>query len=93
MAVFIVLGVIAGAGGFAPLIAGLRLARKATPTSNLGHAASLLLGLLGSMLILAGSLILCVVFAREQILPFALAEVGALVCTAVGFGVYTFVRK
>ena len=42
----IVLGAVSGILGFLPLYMGLRLARKATPTSNLGHAVALLLGVL-----------------------------------------------
>ena len=48
-------GLIVGVGCFAPLIFGMNLARKASPTSNLGHAGSLLLGVLLSLVILAGS--------------------------------------
>ena len=46
MAVAIVLGALAGAAGFAPLFAGLRMTRRVTDTSNLGHAGALLLGVL-----------------------------------------------
>ena len=37
MAVAIVLGALAGAAGFAPLFAGLRMTRRVTDTSNLGQ--------------------------------------------------------
>ena len=48
----IVLGAVSGILGFLPLYMGLRLARKATPTSNLGHAGALLLGVLLSFCLL-----------------------------------------
>lgn len=89
----IVLGAVCGVLGFAPLIAGLRLARKATPTSNLGHAGALLLGVFGSFILLIGTLIVCIVVARDAVLPFTLAEVGALTVSAVAYGAYKLVRK
>ena len=52
MAVAIVLGALAGAAGFAPLFAGLRMTRRVTDTSNLGHAGALLLGVLLSVAVL-----------------------------------------
>ena len=52
MAVAIVLGALAGAAGVAPLFAGLRMTRRVTDTSNLGHAGALLLGVLLSVAVL-----------------------------------------
>ncbi len=89
----IVLGAVCGVLGFLPLIAGLRLARKATPTSNIGHAGALLLGVFGSFVLLIGTLIVCIVGARDAVLPFALAEVVALSASAIAFGAYKLVRK
>ncbi len=89
----IVLGVVCGILGFLPLYMGLRLARKATPTSNLGHAGALLLGLLFSFLILAVAAIVCIVAVRDLVLPFVFAEVGGLVVSAVVFGFSTLKTK
>ena len=89
----IVLGVVSGILGFLPLYMGLRLARKATPTSNLGHAGALLLGVLLSFLILVAAFIVCIFVARDLVLPFVLAEVGGLVVSAVAFGFSTLARK
>ena len=89
----IVLGAVSGILGFLPLYMGLRLARKATPTSNLGHAGALLLGVLLSFLILVAAFIVCIFVARDLVLPFVLAEVGGLVVSAVVFGFGTFARK
>ena len=89
----IVLGAACGVVGFMPLIAGLGLARKATPTSNLGHAGALLLGVFGSFVLLAGTLIVCIVVARDAVLPFTLAEVAALIVSAVVYGASKLVKK
>ena len=89
----IVLGAVSGILGFLPLYMGLRLARKATPTSNLGHAGALLLGVLLSFLILVAAFIGCIFVARDLVLPFVLAEVGGLVVSAVAFGFSTLARK
>ena len=89
----IVLGAVSGILGFLPLYMGLRLARKATPTSNLGHAGALFLGVLLSFLILVAAFIVCIFVARDLVLPFVLAEVGGLVVSAVAFGFSTLARK
>ena len=89
----IVLGAVSGILGFLPLYMGLRLARKATPTSNLGHAGALLLGVLLSFLILVAAFIVCIFVARDLVLPFVLAEVGGLVVSAVAVGFSTLARK
>jgi len=88
-----VLGVVVGACAFLPLIAGMRLARKATPTSNVGHAGGLLLGVLGSFVILAVGVVVCIVAARPVAVPFVLGEAGALVVAAVAFGVSRMIRR
>ncbi|MEF9841219.1 MAG: hypothetical protein RR955_04045 [Raoultibacter sp.] len=93
MALFAILGVIAGILGFLPLLGSLHLTKKVTTTSNLSHAGALLLGVLLSFLILAGALILCVAVARDMLLPFALGEVLTLSCAAIAYGIYKLVRK
>ena len=93
MAVAIVLGALAGAAGFAPLFAGLRMTRRVTDTSNQGHAGALLLGVLLSVAVLFVTAIACALLAREFVLPFVLAEVVALSVAAIGFGVSNLVRK
>ena len=81
------LGLVIGVVCFAPLIFGMNLARKATPTSNLGHAGSLLLGVLISLVLLAAATIICVVFARDLAVPFVLAEAVGIIGAAIAFGV------
>lgn len=93
MVLAIVLGALCGIGGFLPLLLALRLAKRATPTSNLGHAGALLLGVLLSFVILVAGLFICAGVARDVLVPFSLAEIGVLVVAAIGFGVYRLVRK
>ena len=93
MAVAVVLGALAGAAGFAPLVRSIDLARNATPTSNLGHAGALLLGVLASFTILAVAVVVCIVVARDRTVAFALAEALALIVCAVVFGVHKLVRS
>ena len=87
MFVAIVVGIVVGVGCFAPLVFGMNLARKATPTSNFGHAGSLLLGVLLSLVILGVATVVCVMFARSVAVPFVAAEACGLIAAAVAFGV------
>ena len=89
MVLAIVLGALSGVLGVLPLFLGLRMTRRVTDTSNLGHAGALMLGVLLSFVILFLGAIACVVIA----VPFVLAEAAVLVACAIGYGVYTFVRK
>lgn len=93
MLLAIVLGALSGAVGVLPLFLGLRMTRRVTNTSNLGHTGALMLGVLLSFIVLFLAAIACVVLARESAVPFVLAEAAVLVAAAVGYGVYTFVRK
>ncbi|MGI6104727.1 MAG: hypothetical protein ACOYD7_00865 [Raoultibacter sp.] len=89
----ILLGALSGILGFLPLIFGMRLAQKATPTSNLGHAGALLLGVLLSFLIIAVTMVLCLVIARDAAFSFVIAEAAGLIGTGVVYGIYKLVRK
>lgn len=93
MVAAIILGALSGFVGFLPLLAGLRLARRTTSNSNLGHAGGLLLGVLASFIILFATAIMCIVVARDLVLYFVLAEVAALSLTAIGLGIGKLVRK
>ena len=86
-AVAIVVGFLVGAAAFSPLIFGMNKARMATPTSNFGHAGSLLLGVLLSLVILAVATVACVMLARDLAISFVLAEAVGLIGAAVAFGV------
>lgn len=89
----IIIGAIVGVGSFAPLVFGAKLARKASPTSNLGHAGALLLGALISFIILAAAMVICALAFRDLLVPFALAEVAGILVFAVGYGFVKLVRK
>ena len=93
MFVAILVGLVVGVGIFMPLIFGMNKARVATPTSNLGHAGSLLLGVLLSFVILGGAMAICAFFFRDVAIPFVLSEAAGLVAAAVAFGISKNVRK
>lgn len=93
MAAAIVIGLVVGALGFMPLVAGLKLARKATATSNLGEAGGLLLGVFGSFAVLLIPAVICIVVARDMTVALVLAEACALVIAAVVYGVSRLVRR
>lgn len=69
------------------------MTKQVTSTSNLGHMGALMLGVLLSFVILFVAAIVCAVLAREIVVPFALAEAVVLIAAAIGYGVYTLVRK
>ena len=93
MVLAVVLGAASGVLAFLPLYGGLRLTRQVTETSNLGHMGALLLGVLVSFLVLAGTAIACIVAARDLAFPFVLAEAIALCVAAIVFGVWKQLRK
>lgn len=92
MVIAIGAGVLAGVAGFLPLLAGQRLARRATPTSNLGFLGALLLGALVSFVVLAVGSVICIVAFRAVVLPFVLAEFFALIGSAAVYGAARLVR-
>lgn len=93
MALAIVLGVLAGAVGFAPLIFGLHRVKHMTDAGNFGHMGVLMLCLIFSFVLMFAAAILCITLARDLALPFVLSEAVALSLTAVAFGVSRIVRK
>ena len=93
MIIAILVGLVIGVASFSPLIFGMNKARMATPTSNLGHAGSLLLGVLLSLVILGGATIGYVMLFRDVTVPFVLAEVVGIIAAAVAFGISKNLRK
>lgn len=93
MFVAVLLGVVVGVAGFAPLVFGMNKARNATATSNLGHAGSLLLGVLLSFVLIGGAMIVCALFFRDAAIPFVLAEAAGLAATAIAFGISKNLRR
>lgn len=91
--VAVVVGVIVGIASFGPLIFGMNKARMATPTSNFGHAGSLLLGVLLSLVILAVAVVACVMLARDFAVPFTVGAAGGLIAATVVFGISKNLRK
>lgn len=93
MALAIVVGIALGVVSFLPLIAGRDAAKNATPTSNLGHTAALLLGVAGSFAILIIPAIVCIVNFRDVTIALVASEAGALIVTAIVYGIVRMVRK
>ena len=93
MFVAIVIGLAVGVAAFAPLIFGMNKARMASPTSNLGHAGSLLLGVLLSFIVLGAAMIICALQFRDVAVPFVLAEACGLAVSAVAFGISKNLRR
>ena len=93
MFVAIVIGLVVGVASFGPLIFGMNKARMASPTSNLGHAGSLLLGVLLSFIILGAAMIVCALCFRDVAIPFVLAEAFGLAASAIAFGISKNLRR
>lgn len=83
----VILGLLSGIVGFAPLLVGLRLTKRVTATSNFGHMSILIISLIVSFVLMFALAMLCVAFARDYALPFVLAEALALSVTAIVFGI------
>ena len=93
MFVAIVIGLVVGVASFGPLIFGMNKARMASPTSNLGHAGSLLLGVLLSCIMLGAAMIICALCFRDVAIPFVLAEAFGLAASAIAFGISKNLRR
>lgn len=87
-----VIGAAVGVLGFLPLYAGLRLARRATKSSNLGQMGACVLGIGASFIILLVATIVCMAVARPFTLPFVLAEAIALSASAISYGIAKMLR-
>ncbi|MBR5259753.1 MAG: hypothetical protein IKV48_04705 [Eggerthellaceae bacterium] len=93
MAAAIILGLLSGILGFVPLAVGLHMTKKVTETSNFGHMAILMLGLIISFVILFAAAVICVLVARDIVLYFVLSEAISLCLVTIGFGISRVVRK
>ena len=93
MGLVVCLGALAGVLGFLPLIGATVAVKHVTSTSNFSHVTILILALLGSMIVLAGSVIICVAVNRQDVLAFVGAEAAGLVASAVVFGLSRTFRK
>ena len=93
MFIAILVGLVVGGGRYITLIFGMKKARMVTATSNLGHAGSLLLGVLLSFVVLGAAVAICVVAARDMAVPFTVGAAVGLIIAAVAFGVSKQLRK
>lgn len=90
MVIAIILGVIAGIAGFAPLVVALARTKHNPKTGNFAPMAKLLIGLVVSFAILAICAVLYVAFDKPNALPFVLAEALTLCIIAIAYGINTY---
>ena len=89
----VLIGAIVGVLGFLPLFVCLKMSKNVTKTSNFGYGATLLLGVLTSLIILFVSVLICFFAFKDVVLPFVLAAAITLCVVAIGYGIYTAVRR
>lgn len=70
----IVVGVLAGLLGFAPLVASANMAKSHPSTGTLSFGLYALGGVVVSLVILIVSVIACAMIARDGLVPFVVAE-------------------
>lgn len=88
MLVPVVAGIAAGIIGFLPLFISLRLARRSTNLSAMSAGLYGLAGTFVSLIVVAVALIVVAVVARDVVLPFAVAEIVALIVSTSAYVVY-----
>lgn len=94
MALAIGIGVLVGILAFLPMVAGLRVTKRMdAQASAAGYMTPVLLALGGSFIVLVFATVICAVAARPVIVPFVLAEAGALIVIAFVFGIVKALRK
>lgn len=81
-------GIVAGLVGFLPLFVSLRLALRSESLSAMTTGLYGLVGVFISLIIVAAALIVCAVVARDQVLPFAVAEIVAFIGFTSAYVVY-----
>ena len=93
MVVAAIVGLLAGAVSFMPLLLGQKIVRTAHPQGSFGQAGALLLGVLASILVLAACTVICVVAARDVAVAFAFGEVIGLIVAAVAYGISVMAKR
>ena len=90
---FIALGLLIGILAFVPLLLSLKASKKLTSTSNFGYGSLLMLGVFSSLVILFVSVLLCYLFAKDNIVLFVIPAAIMLICFAVFYGIYTVIKR
>ncbi len=88
MILAIAAGLVTGVIGFLPLFIFLRLARRSTSLNPMNAGLYGLAGTFVSLIVVAAALIICAVVARDVVLPFGIAEMGALIVSTSVYVVY-----
>ena len=89
----ILLGVISGVVGFSPLVIALIMTKRNPQVGNVAPMMKLVIGLFASFVILLVTAISFAVFDKPNALAFVLSEAIALTVSAVGFGIWSQIRK
>ncbi len=88
MLIAIICGIIAGLCGFLPLFGAIRMARKSESQQSMTLGLYGLGGSCVSLIVVAALLIVCAVFDRGSVAPFAIAEIVTLVVSTSIYVVY-----
>lgn len=88
IAIPIILGILAGAIGFLPIFAAIRISRRSTSTEVMASAICGLLGFLASLAVVVVELLLCSQLAHDVLLPFGISELLALIVVTSAYVVY-----
>lgn len=88
MLIAVIAGIAAGIVGFMPLFVSLRMARRSASLSAMSTGLYGLAGVFVSLIIVAVALIVCAVAARDQVLPFGVAEIVALIVSTSAYVLY-----
>lgn len=88
MLVAIIVGVVVGVVGFLPMFASLRLSRRSESLNTMTLGLYGLVGVFVSLIVVAVALIICAVTARDLVVPFAVAEIVALILSTSIYVVY-----
>ena len=83
MVLAVVIGIVVGLLSCAPYKLGLSRQRTISAKSNLGYMGWFFISVLLSFVILLVSILVCVVVAREFLLPFAIAAIAVMVIGVV----------
>lgn len=93
MALAVIAGVFSGAVCLALMFAGIFMTKRmGAQSSAAGYVTPILVSVGGSLVVLALSTVVCVVVARDYLLPFAVAEACTLVVVALGYGIAKAIR-
>ena len=93
MAIAIWLGILVGAIGFLPLVVALKLSKKAISAGIGPNVAIVLLSILISLAFYIAMILVFNDVNHDRIAPFVLSVALTLIIVAIGFGIYSQVKR